>query len=89
MVECQLPKLDVAGSNPVSRSKNQQLTAIHKISVTALSSPPSKLKNSRVAKIQKASTGYCVLVFVHVYRVAHLSRPGRSIHPGLLLSADA
>ena len=25
MVECQLPKLDVAGSNPVSRSINQQL----------------------------------------------------------------
>ncbi len=59
MVECQLPKLDVAGSNPVSRSKNQQLTAIHKISVTAitaLSSPPSKLEISRVAKVQKAST---------------------------------
>ena len=30
MVECQLPKLDVAGSNPVSRSRilyNPQLTA--------------------------------------------------------------
>ena len=28
MVECQLPKLDVAGSTPVSRSKNQQPTSI-------------------------------------------------------------
>ena len=27
MVECQLPKLDVAGSSPVSRSNFQRLTA--------------------------------------------------------------
>ena len=27
MVECQLPKLDVAGSNPVSRSKINNLRA--------------------------------------------------------------
>ena len=30
VVECQLPKLDVAGSNPVSRSIFQQLSNTHK-----------------------------------------------------------
>ena len=30
MVECQLPKLDVAGSNPVSRSKINDLWAAKK-----------------------------------------------------------
>ena len=30
MVECQLPKLDVAGSNPVSRSKINNLQILQK-----------------------------------------------------------
>ncbi len=30
MVECQLPKLDVAGSTPVSRSKINNLAALKK-----------------------------------------------------------
>ena len=31
MVECQLPKLDVAGSSPVSRSINQQLARVDNV----------------------------------------------------------
>ena len=37
MVECQLPKLDVAGSTPVSRSKINNLEASQK---QTLHSPP-------------------------------------------------
>ena len=37
MVECQLPKLDVAGSNPVSRSKNKGLIRFVEYDVTTIS----------------------------------------------------
>ena len=37
MVECQLPKLDVAGSNPVSRSINKGLIRFVEYDVTTIS----------------------------------------------------
>jgi hypothetical protein len=37
VVECQLPKLDVAGSNPVSRSKNKGLNSSIEYDVTTIS----------------------------------------------------
>ena len=40
MVECQLPKLDVAGSNPVSRSKINNLRTLEK---HTLHSPPLRI----------------------------------------------
>jgi hypothetical protein len=36
VVECQLPKLDVAGSSPVSRSSFQELTGTTKTGLTAI-----------------------------------------------------
>jgi hypothetical protein len=42
VVECQLPKLDVAGSNPVSRSKNKGLIRFIVYDVTTITASARK-----------------------------------------------
>ena len=51
MVECQLPKLDVAGSSPVSRSKNQP----HSLRRVPDGSLPSE--QEKVATAKRATVG--------------------------------
>ena len=45
MVECQLPKLDVAGSSPVSRSIFSITTQDQEAFFDALTSPPAPSRN--------------------------------------------
>ena len=50
MVECQLPKLDVAGSSPVSRSKINNLQTPEK---HTLHSPPLSIKRTSFVPEQR------------------------------------
>src|SRR5579863_3016126 len=62
VVECQLPKLDVAGSTPVSRSNFQQLRDTHRFLVTPftpLSPVRLKLVVSRAATFETQQLRVC------------------------------
>ena len=63
MVECQLPKLDVTGSSPVSRSKINNLEAIENLPLhcTTLSTQFTKTDSS---SCRAASALASVVVFV-------------------------
>jgi hypothetical protein len=52
VVECQLPKLDVVGSSPISRSRNQELTRTTKTNLTAITalSSSSLLNNFQIQR---------------------------------------
>ena len=54
MVECQLPKLDVAGSIPVARSKFQELTLL----VPQFARSPLVRPPQIVGKLRRESLGY-------------------------------
>ena len=58
MVECQLPKLDVAGSNPVSRSKINNLRTLEK---HTLHSPPLSIRRTSFDRDHIRENGFLEL----------------------------
>jgi hypothetical protein len=81
VVECQLPKLDVAGSSPVSRSSFQTLRNTHRFLVTPFT-PLSPVRSSRALQGFRFSK-HRGFEFVHCF--ALLLQVGIGVH----LHADA
>ena len=57
MVECQLPKLDVAGSTPVSRSKINNLRAVEK---HTLHRPSIKHQDAFFLRLANTASSSCL-----------------------------